>query len=370
VVDVSVVTSGHDVSDARLHRVSAALLARGLTVEVLGLGDAAQGPEGARVTATPRGGLAARALAAPRKALAARGSVLVALDPDSLVACLVVGRLRRRRVVADVHEDYAALLADRPWASGWRGTVGRALARVATVAARRADLVVVADEHVPPLTGRHRLVLRNVPDLAMLPPLGAAGATPRAIYVGDVRGSRGLWSMLDAVERAPDWHLDIVGPVAGADADRLADRLAAAGLRDRVTLHGRMPPRRAWALAEGAWCGLALLEDTPAFRAAMPSKLYEYLGCGLAVVVTDLPRQAELVRASGGGDVVPPGPGAGAATAAVLNGWAERPATLAARREAAARWRSDALQHNPYADLAASIAALTARHTTGDARPA
>lgn len=360
-VDVSVVTSGHDVSDARLHRVCAALVGRGLTVEVLGLGDPAQGPEGALVRATPRGGMSARALAAPRKALAARGAVLVALDPDSLLAALVVGRARRRRVVADVHEDYAALLSDRPWATGWRGTVGRVLAGLATAAARRADLVVVADDHVPPLTARHRLVLRNVPDLAMLPPLGGADPRPRAIYVGDVRGSRGLWSMLDALEQAPDWHLDVVGPVAAGDADELAARLRDPDLERRVTLHGRLPPRRAWALAEGAWCGLALLEDTPAFRAAMPSKLYEYLGSGLAVVVTDLPRQADLVRTSGGGEVVPPGPRAGAATAEVLNGWSTHPDTVAARRAAAQQWRAEALQHNPYADLAARVASLAGR---------
>ena len=357
-VDVSVVTSGHDVSDARIHRVCAALVGHGLTVEVLGLGDPTQGPEGADVTATPRGGMAARALAAPRKARAARGAVLVALDPDSLLACLVVGRLRRRRVVADVHEDYAALLSDRSWATSWRGAVGRMLARLATAAARRADLVVVADEHVPPLTARHRMVLRNVPDLAMLPPLGAADTHPRAIYVGDVRGSRGLWSMLAAVEQSPGWHLDVVGPVAPGDADELAARLADPALADRVRLHGRMPPRRAWAVAQGAWCGLALLEDTPAFRAAMPSKLYEYLGCGLAVVVTDLPRQAELVRASGGGSVVPPGPLAGSATAAVLNDWAQRPDVLDMRRAAAQQWRAEALQHNPYADLAARVGTL------------
>nr|WP_238338378.1 glycosyltransferase [Pedococcus badiiscoriae] len=192
----------------------------------------------------------------------------------------------------------------------------------------------------------------------MLPPLGAPDPQPRALYVGDVRGSRGLWSMLDAIEQAPAWHLDVVGPVAGGDADELAARLRRSGLDDRVRFHGRLPPRQAWAVAEGAWCGLALLEDTPAFRAATPSKLYEYLGCGLAVVVTDLPRQAELVRDSGGGQVVPPGPLAGSATAAVLNDWVQDPATLADRRTAAGRWRSQALQDNPYADLARRVAAL------------
>ena len=42
--DVSLVTSGHDVADARLHRLVAALTDSGLTVEVIGLGDPAAAP--------------------------------------------------------------------------------------------------------------------------------------------------------------------------------------------------------------------------------------------------------------------------------------------------------------------------------------
>ncbi|NUR30435.1 MAG: hypothetical protein HOV83_32045, partial [Catenulispora sp.] len=37
-VDVSIITGGHDVADARLHRLAAALRRAGLAVEVIGLG--------------------------------------------------------------------------------------------------------------------------------------------------------------------------------------------------------------------------------------------------------------------------------------------------------------------------------------------
>jgi glycosyltransferase involved in cell wall biosynthesis len=358
-VDVSIVTSGHDVADARLHRVCAALQRGGLRVEVLALGDPAGAPPGVEVTTRARGAVLSRPATALRYAAAARGTVLLALDPDSLLACLLVGRLRGRRVVADVHEDYAALLRDRAWARGWQGRAAGTVARAATAAARRADLVVVADEHVPPTDARARLVVRNLPDLHMLPEPSGREARPRALYVGDVRGSRGLWAMLEAVERSPEWELDLVGPVAPADEHRLAEELAARGLEERVRLHGRLAPRAAWRLAEGAWCGLALLEDTPAFREALPSKLYEYLGCGLAVVVSDLPRQAALISEVGGGAVVPAGPDAGAAAAEVLSRWLEHPAELDLARSAARDWRATQLDDDPYAVLSSRVAALT-----------
>jgi glycosyltransferase involved in cell wall biosynthesis len=359
--DVSVVTSGHDVADARLHRLVAAFRRRGLSVEVLGLGDPADGPEGARVTTRARGRVWARPLTAVVSAARARGRVVVALDPDALVAVTVLGRLRRRAVVADVHEDYGALLRDRAWATGLTGALAGVLVAVAGRAARAGDLVLVADEHVPPRAAPHRLVVRNLPDPSMLPAPTEPAERPRALYVGDVRASRGLWSMLDAVAAAPGWTLDVVGPVAAADAGALAARLERDDLAGRVRLHGRRPPAEAWRRARGAWCGLVLLEDTPAFRDAVPSKLYEYLACGLPVVVTDLPRQAAIVREGGVGEVVPCGPAAGAATARVLTAWSADPGR---HREVAATVRARQQAHDqadPYAAAADAVADLARR---------
>ena len=359
VPDVSVVTSGHDVADARLHRLVAAFRRAGLSVEVLGLGDAADGPSGAAVRTRPRGRVWLRPLTAVHYAARARGRVVVALDPDALIAVTATARLRRRAVVADVHEDYAALLRDREWARGAAGHVARMLVRVATRAAAASDLVLVADEHVPPHAARRRVV-RNLPDHRMLPQPTAADPGPRALYVGDVRASRGLGTMLDALAAAPEWVLDVVGPVAPADRAGLEARLDRDGLRARVRLHGRRPPTDAWRLARGAWCGFGLLDDTPAFRDAVPSKLYEYLTCGLPVVVTDLPRQAAIVREAEVGVVVPAGPAAGAATAKVLARWARDPAEYAKVRAAAGRWRTEHLDPDPYAQAAADVAALVA----------
>ena len=366
-VDVSVVTSGHDVADARLHREVRALLDRGLSVEVLGLGDPADGPEGADVRTWARGGLVARAVRALVLPWAARGSVLLSLDPDSALACAVAVRLRDRRWVADVHEDYEALLSDRAWARGLLGAGARVVATAATRVTATADLTVVADDHVAPgeqYAGR-RLVVRNLPDVMLMspvphrpPPEGAAGETRlRAVYVGDGRRSRGLETMLEAVAAAPRWELDVVGPLHDAE-DWARTRIDRPDLRGRARLHGRLPPRAAWRVADGAAVGLALLDDTPAFRAAVPTKVYEYLTAGLAVLATPLPRVRELLAASEGGAVV-----AGAREAAeVLEGWAEHPERLERLRAGARAWaEAQRRTPSPYDALAEQVASLAAR---------
>jgi hypothetical protein len=122
-----------------------------------------------------------------------------------------------------VHEDYAARLRDRAWAHGVFGAGARVVAAGGSSLARHADVTVVADGHLPPRQARRRVVVRNLPDLSALPAPGPRDARPRALYVGDVRRSRGLQTMLEAVEAVPEWTLDVVGPVAADDAGWLAD---------------------------------------------------------------------------------------------------------------------------------------------------
>jgi glycosyltransferase involved in cell wall biosynthesis len=352
------VTSGHDVADARLHRVVAACLRAGLSIEVFALGESSAAPDGAVVHTRGRGSVVRRAGTAIDFARRSRGRVLLAMDPDSTLACLAIGRLRRRIVVADVHEDYLSLLRDRKWASGPAGPPAAVVARFATWAAARADLTVVADEHVPPTWARDRMIVRNLPDPAMLPDPTSRDETPRALYVGDVRTSRGLWQMLDVLEQAAEWHLDVVGPVAAADQDETQRRLRGSGLAERVRFHGRMPPEQAWTLARGAWCGLVMLQDTPAFREAMPSKLFEYLACGLGVIVTDLPRQRELVERIGAGRVVDNGPDAVSQAADQLRRWVQCPSELDVCRANAATWAAGHATSPDYNALAARLVKL------------
>lgn len=351
-VDVSILTSGHDVADARLHRITAAMLRAGLSVEVLGLGDAKDSPEDATALVRPRPGLAGRLLLALVLPWKARGATLFVLDPDALLGARLATLVRRRSLVADVHEDYSALVGDRAWARGLAGRLARLMVGVATSVASRCDLTVVADDHVPPLTARHRLVVRNEPDPRLLPRDVVPSEHPRAVYVGDVRRSRGLATMLEALARAPWWSLDVVGPVARADEAWLAQRLKSSpDLAARVRWHGRLTPRLSWEVASGAWAGFCLLEPTPAFLEAVPSKLYEYLAAGIVPIVSDLPRQRRLVAEAGSGVVVADA-GAAAAALVALQG---NPQERLRASTAGLSWTADADGGAAYDRLAAAV---------------
>lgn len=356
-VDVAIISAGHDVADARIHKIASALIRRDLTVELFGLGQEVDAPAGVIVHVAQRGSMVRRAARALRLPWRTSARVLFTVDPEVVISARLAGWLRGRAVVADVHEDYVKLLNDRAWARGTAGRVGRLVAGAAVKSSARADLTVVTDEWIPPQEARHRLVVRNLPDPSLLPPPSESGGGRRAVYVGDLRRSRGLFDMVDSIAGAPGWELDLVGPVASSDEDELRKRVSESDVAGRVRLHGRMPPAAAWQVARGASVGLLLLHDTPAFRHAMPTKLYEYLAGGLAVITTPLPRQAAVVEESGGGVVVE-----ASEVAATLQRWADDPRQLARHRVAALEWAGRNLgDDDPYGGLAIAVAELAAR---------
>ncbi len=238
-----------------------------------------------------------------------RADVLLTIDPDTSPSAFLAARVRRIPWVADVHEDYRELLHDRSWVPGPLLALLQAGVSVMNRLISHADLVLVADEHVPPRRAPRRYVMRNEPDFTLLHTAVAPVDDDRwrAVYVGDNRRSRGLQTMVEAVAAtasdAQPWELDIVGPSSGHDRDWLQARLRdpdCSGIR----FHGRQDPKRSWEIAGGADVGFCLLAQTPAFIDAMPSKIYEYMASGLPTIATPLPRVAELLDRTGAGVLV------------------------------------------------------------------
>src|SRR5260221_1376953 len=129
-IDVSIITSGHDVADAQLHRTAAALRRADLNVEVLGLGDPAGGPSDTHVRSCGRRSPKRRLKSDATLPLRARGKVVMTLDPDLVPVATLARWFQRKRVVVDVHEDYLKLLNDRAWArKSWKKLVAKTLVR-------------------------------------------------------------------------------------------------------------------------------------------------------------------------------------------------------------------------------------------------
>ena len=354
---VTILSSADNVADARMHRLTNALLRANISVDIWALGDSSNAPKGATFHRAPGGkGKVARIIRDLILPFRAAGSVVLVVAPDLMPMTYVISRIRKQKMIADVHEDYLQLLKDRSWATGIVGLLAKLVAKSATSVAARADLTTVADSQVPPFHAKNRFVLKNLPDYSLLTNSGSMEQTPRAIYIGDVRKSRGLHMMLETSELTPLWRFDIVGNISDLDSDFVKNWARTSPARDRVIFHGRLAPQESWQFAHGAWVGLTLLEPTPAFTEAVPSKLYEYAATGLATISTSLPRCVELLKQSGGGVTAD----SASDVARILNSWVADNESLLKMRESALSWSKNTLNSEAqYADFASAVGKLT-----------
>ena len=178
-IDISIISSGANLADARLHRLTRSLLRAGLRVEIFAPGlskDAPTTTESAQqlfirkpwfTTSWKRRNLFARYYRSRLFVIRARGRVTYAISPEAVAPAYAQTKLWHRKLAVDFFEDYLRLLNDRAWAGKYFGILGwiaKSDTKSALWFAKRADLTTVADVQVPPFEARNRLVVRSAGD--------------------------------------------------------------------------------------------------------------------------------------------------------------------------------------------------------------
>jgi glycosyltransferase involved in cell wall biosynthesis len=192
------------------------------------------------------------------------------------------------------------------WKPG--GVVFRAMKAIERRLLRRADAVVVltkrARDLLTPQLARRAggpppiEVIPCCVDLAGLPAPTAAGKAeakrrlgvgmrPVALYVGSTTGSYRFDELADFVvalrDAEPDLYLLVL---TQREVRRVTDQLVRRGFAPPDFSVRAVPPAEVATHAAAADVGLAFIEPTYAKQASSPTKIAEYLACGLPVVVT------------------------------------------------------------------------------------
>lgn len=124
---------------------------------------------------------------------------------------------------------------------------------------------------------------------------------PVVVYTGNIGSAQDLHACVRAMAHLPnqDAVLRLVGSgdVEG-ELKHIADDLS---LNGRVEFTGLVPRETVPTILSEATVGIAPLKDTDALKYAMPTKVYEYMACGLPTLVTGGDHIEWFVRESGGG---------------------------------------------------------------------
>ena len=305
VFDVVMLTSAHSAMDDRIfYREAKTLSEAGYSVCIIGKHPRSEIVDGIQIrplkaapTRLQRLWLGGSIL---RAALALDGRLFIIHDPE-LIGIALIMRACGRRVLYDAHENLPAQIRQKQWiAKPLRWALVPAVALIEWFAARGLTGIIAA---VPAIQVRFpsqkTALVRNFPTrsaLALLadgPPL--SGRPNVVIYTGGLSRIRGIGELVEAFRELDCAELWLVGEFDDP------------GFRDEVVL--KLPPNVKWLgwkthpevlkLYREAKLGAVLLHSTPNHRCALPVKLFEYLGAGLPVIVSNFPEYECLVRGCG-----------------------------------------------------------------------
>lgn len=221
------------------------------------------------------------------------------------------------RMVYDAHEVYPESMLISPHIpAGLRPLAAWIVDRVEKACARACSLIVTADPPNSASFARTRvpaITLFNYPRLSLFEPdpkkvdeLRRSFSGRRIlIYQGTMNRDRGLFHMLDGIRLLKPDIPDILLLLVGLNDARLRSEADAQIRRDALEQNVRIIP---WvphadmapymALAE---IGLVPWQPSEKNKKNIPIKVFEYMACGLPLLLADLPSTAPYLADSGAG---------------------------------------------------------------------
>lgn len=304
---VAHLTSVHPASDTRIaHRECASLADAGHDVVLVAAGGAEDLPPGVRLRSVPlpRGRvqrMTATIWNVYRAALEEHADVYHFHDPELMGVGLAL-RLRGARVVFDVHEHIPRDIVDKHWIPV---PMRRPLAWISTVALRAAHRCYSAVVAATPSIARYfperrTVVVANYPRLEELgPQVRSEGFSDRpraAVYLGAITELRGLRELLAASassQLSPGIRIVLAGRF---ECEALLEKARRSPGWKNVDFSGYCSRADVAQLFSNARVGLLLLQAAGNFEESLPTKLFEYLGAGLPVVISDFMQCSRMVR--------------------------------------------------------------------------
>jgi glycosyltransferase involved in cell wall biosynthesis len=230
-------------------------------------------------------------------------------DPE-LIPVGALLKLRGKKVIYDVHEDYAGTMKGKKWLSPlFQKAAGMAVSVGEGAFSSTCDSVIAATPTIASkFRPRNTRLVQNFPWKNELRCSHASPYETResiAVYVGGLSDLRGLREMRQAVKLAASdvpvrlVTAGIATPGAAADlADDSENRLV-----EHLGMLNR--PQVAQLLAR-ARVGMVLLHPLQNYIDCQPVKLFEYMSVGLPVIASDFPLWRRIIESAGCGILVNP----------------------------------------------------------------
>ena len=210
-------------------------------------------------------------------------------DPELIPLALLL-RMKGKRVIYDVHEDYPRDIFYKPYLPRWsRKPIAWFAEALETLAGRHFSAIVAVTPAIAERfaeSNQRTVILFNYPyaeELKSTNPQPWQSRRQSVAYIGTITPQRGIAEMIQAVGLLPESlapKLEIAGDVMPREMIVLPGW-------PRVEFHGTLGQSAAYELLTQVRVGVVCEHPIPTFVEAIPVKLFEYMGAGLPVIASN-----------------------------------------------------------------------------------
>lgn len=222
--------------------------------------------------------------------------IIVANDLDTLPACHFASRLKRKKLVIDLHELFTEVpeVVNRKRVQAvWAKIEDYFLSRnksIITVCKSIADYY--SNKYKRPIA-----VVRNIPvKKDVYQTANKSDDQFVILYQGAVNMGRGIETMVEMIQHLPQkFSLWIIG--SGDMSQNIKDQISTLGLNNRIKMFGRKEPSELKKITPQAHLGLSLEENLGLnYYYALPNKLFDYLHADVPMLVSPFPEMSTIIN--------------------------------------------------------------------------
>jgi glycosyltransferase involved in cell wall biosynthesis len=305
-------TSGHPAFDGRIFYKEVKTLAdEGYSVSLIAPHDKAEIIDGVKIVPLPKGRnrfqrMIGGQLGLLRLALKEKADIYHFHDPDIIPIGLVL-KLFGKKVIYDVHElvyDSIGDIADTQWLKfGFlKKCVQFAYLLLEKVATKVFDNLILAEDGYENYYNkmhkhfRKYTIIRNYPIIPLLDnahaKISMRNKKKVLIYAGGISSLKGIYEAIQSMDLVGDKaELWLLGRWENEAFRNRCEQLK--GWQHTKYL-GLLPLSKVYEYMKAADIGIAILYPIKNHLTSLPTKAYEYMFCGLAMVMSDFPLWKEV----------------------------------------------------------------------------
>ncbi len=225
-------------------------------------------------------------------------------DPDLIFVAFLLKILFRKKIIYDIHEYFVDMISHRTYLHKWQSLLFSKLYTYSEkIIIRWFDLLILAEEKYKKFYDNYRdvIVIQNFVKKENILEDGFISPSKQhldIVALGGITEKRGIWEALDLVRllntRIPTtFHL--MGSYESPELEiRVDRRVKEYGLLNKFKYYGYVENKKAIKLIRNFDIGIFLLHPIINYTTALPTKLFEYMGNGLAVICCDFENLVDM----------------------------------------------------------------------------